>query len=109
MTPKALLEALAASEEPKGRYLHADVEHCLDIALGLLENQERYGYLCCPCRLACEDSAHDADIVCPCEYSAADVNEFGACFCTLFVSEAYRDDTGFFPDVPERRPPEKIR
>lgn len=108
MTPEALLEALRASEEPKGYYLHADAEHCLETAESLLDNQKRYGYLCCPCRLACDNKEKDTDIVCPCEYRDADVEEYGACFCTLFVSEAHRDDPDFYPDVDERRPPEKM-
>ncbi|MBS5048962.1 MAG: ferredoxin:thioredoxin reductase [Desulfovibrionaceae bacterium] len=107
MTPEALLEALRASEEPKGYYLHADVGHCLETAESLLDNKARYGYLCCPCRLPCENETKDADIVCPCEYRDADVAEYGACYCTLFVSAEHRDDPDFYPEVDERRPPEK--
>lgn len=107
MTPEALLEALRASEEPKGFYLHADAEHCLETAASLLDNLEKYGYMCCPCRLAtcCQDK--DADMVCPCLYRDEDVRDFGACYCTLFVSAEHKDDPNFFPEIDERRPPEK--
>jgi ferredoxin-thioredoxin reductase catalytic subunit len=34
----------------------------------LLVNKERYGYMCCPCRLAAGNREKDADIICPCQY-----------------------------------------
>ena len=52
MTPQSLLKVLKATAEQKGYFLHADEEHCLATAESLLENKQRYGYLCCPCRLA---------------------------------------------------------
>lgn len=107
MTPEALLEALRASEGPKGYFLHADAEHCMETAESLLDAQKRYGYLCCPCRLPSGDANKDTDIICPCVYRDDDVKDFGACYCTLFVSEEYKDDADFFPEIDERRPPEK--
>ena len=50
----------------------------------------------------------DKDIICPCIYRDADIHEYGACFCTLFVDAEHRDDPDFFPDVDERRPPENM-
>ena len=38
---------------------------------GLLTNKERYGYMCCPCRLAASDREADRDIICPCDYREA--------------------------------------
>lgn len=48
MTPQSLLKVLKATAEQKGYFLHADEEHCLATAESLLENKQRYGYLCCP-------------------------------------------------------------
>ena len=62
----------------KGYCLHANREHCLATAESLLANKERYGYMCCPCRLACEDAKADRDIICPCTYRDADIAEYGA-------------------------------
>ena len=45
MTPEELIEALRASEEPKGYYLHADAGHCLETAESLLASQERHGQI----------------------------------------------------------------
>ena len=104
MTPEELIEALRASEEPKGYYLHADAEHCLETAESLLASKERYGYMCCPCRLPCESEVRDADIICPCRYRDEDVAEYGACYCSLFVSIEHKDDPDFFPEVDDRRP-----
>ena len=107
MTPQSLLKVLKATAEQKGNFLHADEEHCLATAEGLLENKERYGYLCCPCRLATSRDK-DRDIICPCAYRDEDIREYGACFCSLFVDERHRGDPEFFPDVDERRPPENM-
>ena len=77
MTPQSLLKVLKATAEQKGYFLHADEEHCLATAEGLLENKERYGYLCCPCRLATSRDK-DRDIICPCAYRDEDIREYGA-------------------------------
>lgn len=107
LTPQELLESLRLEGETKGFFLHADAEHCLDTAASLIECLEHYGYCCCPCRLPSGNKEIDADICCPCEYRDADVLEFGACYCSLFVSAEYKDDPDFFPEVDERRPPDR--
>jgi len=66
MEPDKLLEMLGRAAAKKGYCLHADREHCLGTAEGLIANRERYGYMCCPCRLASEDKETDRDIICPC-------------------------------------------
>jgi ferredoxin-thioredoxin reductase catalytic subunit len=73
-----------------------------------LENRKRYGYMACPCRLANDDRIKDKDIICPCVYREPDVREYGACFCGLYVSEAWNNDEIEHVCVPERRPAEKI-
>lgn len=104
MTPTELLEQLSIKAEKKGFYLHADKEHCIETAESLLLNQNRYGYMNCPCRLAKDNKVQDADIICPCKYCEEDIQEQGACFCTFFVSEENKDDASFFPEVDDRRP-----
>ena len=105
MTPEKLLEALARAAAAKGYCLHASREHCLATAESLLANKDRYGYMCCPCRLACEDPKTDRDIICPCIYRDADIAEYGACYCSFYVSPEHKDDPEFFPEVEERRDP----
>ena len=75
---------------------------------GLRTNEERYGYLSCPCRLASGRFELDRDIFCPCDYRDPDVQEFGACYCALYVNrETYEGKKPISP-IPERRPSEKM-
>lgn len=107
MTPEQLLDILAKNALAKGYYLHANHEHCLSTAESLLINKKRYGYMCCPCRLACLDKQKDSDISCPCAYRDADIAQYGACFCCFYVSKEHKDDPYFFPEVEERRDPSR--
>ncbi len=74
----------------------------------LLTNKDRYGYMACPCRLAAGDREADNDIICPCVYREPDVEEFGSCYCNLYVSKEWNDGAISHEYVPERRPPEKM-
>jgi ferredoxin-thioredoxin reductase catalytic chain len=103
-----LYEMLRKVQEPKGFYFSADKERVFDLLSGLLENKSRYGYMCCPCRLASGDREKDKDIICPCVYRAPDVEEFGSCYCNLYVSREWNEGKIPHPYVPERRPPEKF-
>jgi ferredoxin-thioredoxin reductase catalytic subunit len=89
-----------------GYYLCPDKELLDDLIDGLSTNEERYGYGSCPCRVAVGSKTYDGDIICPCEYRDADVDEFGMCFCALFVSKEMMDDPSRMSSIPERRPPE---
>jgi len=91
----------------RGYYLNPDEDFLKDLIEGLKRNEERYGYPSCPCRLASGVFDLDRDIICPCDYRDPDVEEFGACYCALFVKkEAFEGKMPITP-VPERRPPEK--
>ncbi len=107
MTVEQLHEMLKKAQEPKGYFFNRNTAKVFQLLEGLLINRERYGYMCCPCRLASNDRDWDRDIICPCAYRAPDVEEFGSCYCNLYVSKAWNE--GGMPDtyVPERRPPEK--
>jgi len=108
MKVEQLYEALKKSQEAKGIYFNKDRDLVFELLESLLLNKERYGYMACPCRLACGNRDHDKDIVCPCDYRKPDLEEFGACFCGLYVSQALNDNEVESQYVPERRPPEKI-
>ena len=71
-------------------------------------NKERYGYMVCPCRLASGDREGDKDIICPCVYREPDVEEYGSCYCNLYVSQEWNQGKIPHAYVPERRPPEKM-
>lgn len=108
MDAAQLYETLRRLQEPKGYFFNADKEMTLALLASLLTTKARYGYMACPCRLAAGGYEADRDIICPCAYREPDVAEFGACFCGLYVSEAW--NRGGIPrvTVPERRPPEKV-
>jgi len=74
---------------------------------GFETNTARYGYLQCPCRDSWGTREKDADILCPCAYAQADIDEFGQCFCGLYLDEK-TGKTGAGGSIPERRPPEKF-
>ena len=95
-------------QEPKGYYFNKDKERVSDLLEALLVNKERYGYMCCPCRLASGNPARDKDIICPCVYRTPDVEEYGSCYCNLYVSKEWNEDKIPHDYVPERRPPEKV-
>lgn len=108
MTAQELYAMLKKVQEPKGFYFNVDMERTMGLMEALITNKERYGYMCCPCRLASGDKQKDADIICPCVYRAPDVAEYGSCYCNLYVTQAWNQ--GDLPQeyVPERRPPEKM-
>lgn len=97
--------------EAGGYHLNPDVKFTRELVCGLLENQGRYGYRACPCRLASGDHGEDLDIVCPCDYRDADVTEYGACYCGLYVSGAVLRGEQPCASIPERRllPDERVK
>ena len=107
-TVEEMYERLKKVNEPKGYFFSDNQQMVMDLLGGLLTNKDRYGYMCCPCRLASGDREHDRDIICPCDYREADVAEFGSCYCNLYVSKEWLDGTIQRTTVPERRPPEKF-
>jgi ferredoxin-thioredoxin reductase catalytic subunit len=92
-----------------GYHLNPDEKFVKGLARGLLVNEKRYGYRACPCRLAQDDKKEDLDIICPCYYRDADVAEFGACYCALYVSGAVQRGEKELSSIPERRPPAEER
>lgn len=95
-------------QEPKGYYFSEDKELVLSLLEGLLANKERYGYMCCPCRLAQHDREKDKDIICPCQYRERDVAQYGSCYCNLYVSKEWNEGKIEHAYVPERRPADKM-
>ena len=105
---ETLYDLLKKAQEPKGYYFNKDRERVNDLLSSLLVNKGRYGYMACPCRLASGDRQLDADILCPCVYRVPDVQEFGSCYCNLYVTRDWNE--GSIPQayIPERRPASKL-
>jgi ferredoxin-thioredoxin reductase catalytic subunit len=101
--------ALKKEAEAGGYFLNPDTDFTQNLIAGLLKNQKRYGYRACPCRLAGGKRDEDRDIICPCDYRDADIGEFSACYCALYVSPDIVSGTKKVAPVPERRPPRSLR
>lgn len=95
--------------EESGYHLNPDANHAKDLVGGLLVNEKRYGYWACPCRLATGDKEDDLDIICPCDYRDQDVEEYGACYCGLYVSGSVIEGEKSVVPIPERRKPPEER
>jgi ferredoxin-thioredoxin reductase catalytic subunit len=100
-----LYQRLNREAEEGGYHLNPDIEHTKDLVRGLIINGKRYGYWACPCRLASGKKNEDLDIICPCDYRDPDLNEYDACYCSLYVSEKVLKGEKKTGSIPERRSP----
>jgi len=104
LTVDKAYEELKQQAEQRGYHLNPDVSFTKALIHGLLRNEQRYGYQACPCRLASGNRKQDLDIICPCDYRDADLNEFSTCFCGLYVTSDVIKGKKKIGSVPERRP-----
>lgn len=88
-----------------GYHLNPDVAFVKGLVRGLIENERRYGYRACPCRLSMGSKEADLDIICPCDYRDPDLDEHNACYCALYVSQGVKTGEQTVGSIPERRPP----
>ena len=105
----SLYERLNRESEQSGYHLNPDSEFTRDLIRGLIINERRYGYWSCPCRLASGVKDDDLDIICPCDYRDPDLNEYDACYCGLYVSQAVVNGEKAITKIPERRPVQSER
>ena len=108
MDVQELYERMKKIQEAKGYYFNKDKERSSELLEALLENKALHGYMGCPCRLLSGDRDADRDIICPCVYSVPDIEEFGSCYCNLYVSKEWNEGNIAQEYVPERRPLEKM-
>ena len=101
---RAFYETVNRDAESGGYHLNPDTAFTMSLLEGMLKNQERYGYPSCPCRLAARQKDLDLDIICPCDYRDPDLDEFGACYCALYVSGEVLRGEKKIASIPERRP-----
>ena len=99
-----IFNILNKQAESAGYHLNPDIDFTKELIKGLIVNGKRYGYWACPCRLASGNKKEDLDIICPCDYRDADLNEFNSCYCALYVSKGVVEGNIDLEPVPERRP-----
>lgn len=104
-----LYNKLKKEGEQSGYYLNPNIEFTKSLINGLLINEARYGYWACPCRLATGNKNEDLDIICPCDYRDADLTEYDACYCGLYVSQRIIKGEKQITSIPERRPSGQIK
>ncbi len=108
MNVEELYEMLKDVQAGKGFFFNKDKESVFELLDALITNKARYGYMSCPCRLSAGEKEKDKDIICPCAYREPDVEEFGSCYCNLYVSKEWNEGRIPHVYVPERRPAEKF-
>ncbi len=104
-----LYTRLFQEAEAGGYHLNPDITFAKELIKGLLINEKRYGYLNCPCRLASGNEHEDVDIICPCDYRDPDLDDFGCCYCALYISGAALKGEQKISSIPDRRLPKEKR
>lgn len=102
-------EQIKRDAEQGGYFLNPDRSFTRNLVKGLMINESRHGYPACPCRFASGNREADLDIICPCDYRDPDLEEYGACYCALYVSGEVSGGEKTVGSIPERRPPRGAR
>jgi ferredoxin-thioredoxin reductase catalytic subunit len=97
-------EKVKNEAESAGYHLNPDELFTKELLKSIIINENRYGYGACPCRLAYGVKTEDVDIICPCDYRDPDLDEFGACYCGLYISGEIVRGEKQLTSIPERRP-----
>jgi len=91
----------------QGWILNEDQEFLENIILGLDQMKELTGYFHCPCRDVDYPVEQDRDVACPCVYAWEDIEEYGHCYCGLFLSPPFIRSGKEVQSIPERRDQKK--
>lgn len=103
---KTVKEFAERAADENGWWVQPDEVFLDTVLTGLVKTREAYGYYLCPCREGWGDREKDRDIICPCKYAAADIIEYGHCYCGLFLSDEAVGEKKEVSAIPDRRPEE---
>lgn len=96
-------EKFKKETEESGYNVNPDVEFVELLLENIEVNLKRYGYGSCPCRLASGNKEEDLDLVCPCDYRDVDLEDYGSCFCALYVTPDVLEGKKKLSSIPDRR------
>lgn len=108
MTPEELFEKYTKDIANQGIYLNPDKDFTIELIRGILVNRERYGEDYCPCRLVSEIEEIDRQIICPCIFRDSDIDQYGQCYCALFVNQEWID-SGMERQIPDQWQPDEFQ
>jgi len=106
MPPKDYAQTLTFATmvaSKQGWKLSSDPQFLKDLVEGLATNWNRYGYFLCPCRDSDGSREADVKVICPCAPSWKDVEEFGHCYCALYINPAFAASGKEPQSIPDRR------
>lgn len=89
--------------DKQGWTLNPDSDFTESLIDGLTVNWNRYGYYLCPCRDTEGSREADSDVLCPCRYSRGDIEQYGHCFCALYLSKAFAESGEQPAGIPDLR------
>ncbi len=98
-----LYENFKKEAESTGYFINPDIDFVEFLLSNIQTNIDRYGYGACPCRLASGIKEEDLDLICPCDYRDKDLNDYGTCYCALYVSKDIYDGKKEITPIPDRR------
>lgn len=98
-----LYDDFKAESESKGYFVNPDVEFVEFLLDNIQKNNDRYGYGSCPCRLSIGIKEKDQDLICPCDYRDMDLDDYGTCYCALYVSKDILEGKKEIKSIPDRR------
>lgn len=87
----------------QGWELNHDKDFFDTLINGLTTNWKRFGYYLCPCRDSDGSREADQDVICPCKYSWADIDEYGHCYCALYMRKGFSASGAEVSGIPDRR------
>ena len=91
MNSKELLGAWENFTKQNDFVLNPDKEHVAMIVKGVLDNETKYGFKLCPCRLRDGTHEKDLELICPCNFKTHSTwlkptsGRKPMCWCGLFV------------------------